>query len=173
MAMARDAACHAKALPMPSRMRLMLLVPGLLLAISAGCSRPAKPSAEIRGNVDEFATRVAQLGGNASVRADFTATGITDEDLAGLVFPDTVTEICLSRTKVTDEGLVHLKKVRNLKRLELAQTRISDAGVAHLKELPNLVHLDLHGSLVSGPVEKELDQQVRQRRIAQTLPSPK
>lgn len=151
---------------MTPRYQVLLCLFGVLLSVNPGCSRPQPQTAEIRGNVDEFATSIAQLGGQSNVQVDLTATGTTDEDLARIVFPDSVTEINLSRTKVTDEGLVHLKKVRNLMRVNLSGTRVSDAGVKHLRELPNLCFLELHNSLVSAHVQLELVKELIPRQSA-------
>lgn len=138
----------------------------VILVVIAGCGREKTPTTEIRGDVDAFATRVATLGGKAEVSVDFGHTPFTDEDLAALTFPDTVTQIDLRGTKVTDEGLVHLKKIPQLERLNLSGTRVSDAGMVHLQALSNLCYLDLQNSLVSLPKQVEMGKELIPRQNA-------
>lgn len=164
----RDADCLRIAHLSRRTLRAWTLLAGIVSLLATGCGPRSATQPEVRIHLDEFATRIASLNGRAEVSVDLGFTDVTDDDLASLTFPDTVTQIDLRNTKVTDEGLVHLKKIRQLEKINLAGTRVSDAGVAHLLELPNLYSAELQNSLVSSKKQLELYQELIPRQQARS-----
>ena len=87
---------------------------------------------------NDYADNVRDLGGKAELKIDFSKSDVTDDDLKGMDFPDTLVEINLANTAITDEGVAELKRANNLNSVVLAHTQITEKSIDHLKEMPNL-----------------------------------
>jgi len=87
---------------------------------------------------NNYADNIRDLGGKAELKIDFSKSDITDADLEGMDFPDTLVEINLSNTDITDDGVAELKRANNLNSVILAHTQITEKSIDHLKEMPNL-----------------------------------
>jgi hypothetical protein len=74
---------------------------------------------------------------------------VTDDDLAGIVQPETLRNLSLGRTSITDQGLAHLAGCMNLQWLDLSLTAATDEGLKHFSAAGGLKQLFLEGTKVS------------------------
>jgi len=97
----------------------------------AGCSN---------ANTDHrsYAELVENLGGKVRVHLEFSGSEVTDADLAGLDFPDTVWSISLRETEITDEGARELIRAKNLEHANLQHTQLTDAAAEIFQQMPRL-----------------------------------
>jgi hypothetical protein len=114
--------------------------------------------------VDDFSDAVQRAGGQLKITMDLSGTELTDEDLAAIVLPKSVTSLDLSNTKITDAGLAHLKKWPQLTLLNLSDNGHTDAAVEHLLAMPNLTHVTFHQPKFSPAKGEELMKVLRARR---------
>lgn len=115
------------------------------------------PTPPIDGTRTEaLALAVANLRGQVETNVDLSFTGVTDDDLTRLEFPDTVRTINLSNTRVTDRGVEYLIRIRNLETLVLMNTQVSEAVVDILKRMPSLCEVRLDNTQVSTAAQIEL-----------------
>jgi hypothetical protein len=114
---------------------------------------------------DRYAHAVERAGGQLTVTMKLSKTDLTDDDLAALVLPQSVTSLDLSNTKITDAGLAHLKKWPQLTKLNLCDNGHTDAAVEHLLALPNLTQVAFHHPDLSPAKYKELMSALRARRL--------
>ena len=108
--------------------------------------------------VDRYVDAVHRVGGQYSASLSFSGIGLTDDDLAALELPQSVTSLDLSRTKVTDAGLAHLKRFPQLTTVNLAHNdSLTDAALDHLLALPNLTKVILHSATQAFSPEKSME----------------
>lgn len=115
--------------------------------------------------------QVDSLGGRIRLDLDLSLIDLTDDDLAKIELPDTLTKLNLSFTKITDDGLAVLASAKNLAELELIGTQITEAGVEHLKAIPKLRRVNLHATKVPRKARLSLNKFLNQR--PDTTPVPK
>ena len=113
---------------------------------------------------DRYSHAVERAGGQLTVTMKLSKTDLTDDDLAALVLPQSVTSLDLSNTKITDAGLAHLKKWPQLTKLNLSDNGHTDAAVPHLLAMPNLEHVLFHQPKISPAKGAELMDALRDRR---------
>lgn len=87
---------------------------------------------------------------------DFSATHVTDADLARLKGFSQLQWLYLNDTGVTDTGLAQVRPLKSLELLHLAGTRITDAGLEHLAGLKRLRTLHLERTQVSDEAVSRL-----------------
>ena len=95
------------------------------------------------------AQAVENLGGTLIAHLEFSYSGISDEDLTDLYFPETVRSISLRQTGITDIGLAELGRAPMLKQVDLTSTNITDEGLLSLADFPNLETAEVIGPGVS------------------------
>lgn len=125
----------------------------LISLVSAGCSETHSGHAQA----------VENLGGTLTAHLEFAYSGITDEDLADLDFPETVRSISLRQTGVTDAGITELARATRLEHVNLTNTKISDAAIALLTTLPELRRAEVVAHGVSFEGHKKLEKSLSQR----------
>ena len=134
----------------PYNLCLVLLM-GL---VSAGCSETHSGHAQA----------VENLGGTLTAHLEFAYSGITDEDLADLDFPETIRSISLRQTGVTDAGITELARATRLEHVDLTNTKISDAAISILTTLPELRRAEVVALGVSFEGHKKLEKSLSERR---------
>ncbi|MBM3785473.1 MAG: hypothetical protein FJW30_13995 [Acidobacteria bacterium] len=85
------------------------------------------------------------------IEADFTATWISDGDLARVAAMKELRVLRLGQTKIGDAGLERLRELREVRELDLYYAEyITDDGLAHLREWKKLTRLNLRGTRVTS-----------------------
>jgi len=120
------------------------------------------------GDTEVLAADVVRLQGQVETRINLAFTPVTDEDLARLELPDTVTAINLSGTRITDRGVEHLKRARNLQELVLVDTPVTENVIETLKQMPHLTVVQLDNTGVPTARQLELVQFLSPRARART-----
>jgi len=95
---------------------------------------------------------VESLDGKTVIRIDLSNTKVTDTDLAGIEFPDSLQAISLANTAITDVGVKTLLDAKNLEQVDLENTQITPASMEILEQLPKLQVVNIAGENVSPSV---------------------